>query len=292
MKRILFCRHMAMVLLAAVIVLSGCAGMRRRAFAPESARYDGPLDWPSIHAWLKARDPAVPVQTLQSEWKITLTAPEGAGRTALRANVLLEPPDHVRFRAYKVATLVMDLLVEGPDVMIHDRLENKIYKGSTLELREHEWVLSQLNPGQLSQLLLIEQYLRDGLAEGWFYEAPGPARRSATGHIVLLTAGVGGPLVEALAVRPDTLLVERVGLYRQDGTQLKRLPLQVDYEQYRLYDGWLLPRRLRLSNTQTGGSILLEASHYSINPPLHPKTFVMPVRDSTPVLPLSTLWSR
>lgn len=282
--------QMMLTLAASAVLFSGCAGIGKRAFAPESARYWGPLDWPSIGAALDSRAMDEPVTTLQSEWKIKIVAPEERDKVSFNANVLLQPPDHVRFRAFKLAQLVMDMLIEGPNVIIQDKMNNKVFSGHTMELADRDWLLGQLNPSELAQLLLVDAYLRDGLSADRYREAPaGREGRGGKGRLTLLSER-GARLTEAVVLRTDTLLVERVGLYENRNGTLVRLPLEVRYEQYREYEGRIMPRRLKLINTQNGASITMEATKYVINPGFNPKVFVMPIRSSTPVLPLSAIW--
>ena len=66
---------------------------------------------------------------------------------------------------------------------------------------------------------------------------------SESGRLVLVSPR-GGRLSEAVVLRTDTLLIERVGLYENRNGKLVRLPLEVQYEQYAEYEGRLLPRRL------------------------------------------------
>jgi outer membrane lipoprotein-sorting protein len=234
-------------MLMPLVALTGCAPKKMPAVAPYHW-----VDEQTALADLRAR--VASLKTLSAECGITLTRADGES-VQLDGALVLEPPNHVRLRAWKFNRAVFDLTLNDDGL----------------------WVMTLDDPSRREQVLPATLRAADFLRElslftGGFFTQDPPPKAETRGGTLLLTRDTPHGLLHCEVDRAT--LTPRRFYSNPRGASDERFELKLT--NYREVNG--LPWAMRLEATSGMGRVIVEQRDVEINGELAPQAFVPPRR--------------
>jgi len=225
------------------------------------------------------RGRAKSIETLWLQARVSVWQPLRPGRQHFLATVLIQPPDRLRLRAYRSATiLVFDLLASGEEVRLHDAIGRLYYAADYEALGRSGSPWAGLSPSLLFQALAIEQTFLDRLASA---NSARVRRRWRTLELNLETTD---GRVRIAFDRAGQRIVAVT--YRRTA---RERPIRVEYGETIKVEGVQLPRWAEIRHGPSRTRLRFDVSQYKINRSFGPEVFRLQAPASQPWLPLEML---
>jgi len=247
------------VVAALAVAAAGCAGRLKPAFLTRPPA-------PTIEQLrVVLGERARPVRTLWIRGRVSIWQRGLPGRQHFEATILLEPPDRLRLRAYRNATiLIFDLLADGEGIRLHDIMEKSYYAADYATLRRSRSVWLWISPPVLSRALLADQTVLGDISSAHSVRI---RRRWKTSEI-RLERETGS---ERVFFDPRS---ERIVEIRYKAVSGGRA-LAIKYGESIEAEGFRLPRWIEITYGPLGLRLRLDVSQYKVNRAFRPEVFEM-----------------
>jgi len=257
----------------ALLMAWGCAvpsrfrGPFRPAPTPTVEELVGPL-----------RQRLQPVKTLRFKAQVSAWQSRRPGRLHFEALAGIEPPNQLRLRAYRSATVtIFDLLANEKGLHLHDAVNNEYYAADYATLRRADSLWAAFTPSLLVQALTVEQSILERVASA---RAVSVHRHWGTFELRIENAdGSARFFFDRKSRDLVSLIHEGAG---SQGTTRLRYGKMVEVE------GVRLPQWVEVDHRPTRIRLRLEITEYKVNQSFPPGAFVLKAPAGKQWLPLET----
>jgi uncharacterized protein DUF4292 len=255
-------KRFSCMIIALMVILSGCSMFKPRDFSPLTEECPQELNPSQILKILQDRHPSS--SNLWNDSKIILSGNRIDGKQYFNGTLLYQEPDKLRLRGSRMITSTLfEFILNGEKAALILNGEKKCFIGKREEFLKYPELTMGLDPAFLPRAFLIQEELIRLLKENRFDKWSEGKK-----HIIFISKRENGQR-QVFMVRKKDLLVREAAIYENNGS----LKLRLRFNSYNYFNSEILPEEIDCSFPSSGMNILVKAREYKRPPHFNKKVF-------------------